>query len=111
MYRYDEFDAGFVSDRVAAFRDQVARELEFDGICANSLDAVSDRDFAIEFCGFAAILMMHLSRLAEELLLWSSADFAFIAIFIGLVVALSKGAAASSGSICEASTTQRVSRW
>ena len=59
-------------------REWVARELGFDGVTRNSLDSVSDRDFAIEFCSFASILMMHLSRLAEELVLWSSADFAFI---------------------------------
>ncbi len=59
-------------------REWVAQQLGFTGVTRNSLDSVSDRDFAIEFCGFAAILMMHLSRLAEELVLWSSADFAFI---------------------------------
>ena len=59
-------------------REWVAAQLGFDGVTANSLDSVSDRDFAIEFCSFAAILMMHLSRLAEELIIWSSADFDFI---------------------------------
>ncbi len=59
-------------------REWVAEQLGFSGVTRNSLDSVSDRDFAIEFCSFAAILMMHLSRLAEELVLWSSADFAFI---------------------------------
>jgi argininosuccinate lyase len=59
-------------------REWVAEQLGFDGVTRNSLDSVSDRDFAIEFCGFSALLMMHLSRLAEELVLWSSADFAFI---------------------------------
>ena len=59
-------------------REWVAEQLGFSGVTRNSLDAVSDRDFAIEFCSFAALLMMHLSRLAEELVLWSSADFAFI---------------------------------
>jgi argininosuccinate lyase len=59
-------------------REWVADQLGFAGVTRNSLDSVSDRDFAIEFCGFAALLMMHLSRLAEELVLWSSADFAFI---------------------------------
>jgi argininosuccinate lyase len=59
-------------------REWVAQQLGFDGVTRNSLDSVSDRDFAIEFCSFAALLMMHLSRLAEELVLWSSADFAFI---------------------------------
>lgn len=59
-------------------REQVAKALGFDGICHNSLDAVSDRDFAIEFCAFAAILMMHVSRLSEELVLWLSPRFGFI---------------------------------
>ncbi|PLY12564.1 MAG: argininosuccinate lyase [Desulfuromonas sp.] len=59
-------------------REWVAEQLGFDGVTRNSLDSVSDRDFAIEFCSFASILMMHLSRLSEELILWSSADFSFI---------------------------------
>jgi argininosuccinate lyase len=61
-------------------REMVAKELGFDGVCENSLDAVSDRDFAIEFCACAALVMMHLSRLAEELILWMSPGFAFIEI-------------------------------
>ena len=59
-------------------RALTARLLEFDGVCENSLDAVSDRDFIIEFIGAAAILMMHLSRMSEELILWSSAQFDFV---------------------------------
>jgi len=59
-------------------REWVAEQLGFAGVTRNSLDTVSDRDFALEFCSFASILMMHLSRLSEELILWSSADFAFI---------------------------------
>ncbi|MDY0213018.1 MAG: argininosuccinate lyase [Desulfuromonadaceae bacterium] len=59
-------------------REWVAQQLGFDGVTRNSLDSVSDRDFAIEFCAGAATLMMHLSRLSEELVLWSSADFNFI---------------------------------
>ena len=59
-------------------REWVAEQLGFAGVTRNSLDSVSDRDFAIEFCSFAGILMMHLSRLSEELILWSSADFNFI---------------------------------
>lgn len=59
-------------------REWVAKKLGFDGVTRNSLDSVSDRDFAIEFCSFSSILMMHLSRLSEELILWSSADFNFI---------------------------------
>ena len=59
-------------------REWLAEQLGFDGVTRNSIDSVSDRDFAIEFCSFASILMMHLSRLSEELVLWSSADFDFI---------------------------------
>jgi argininosuccinate lyase len=59
-------------------RAWVAQKLSFDGICTNSLDAVSDRDFAIEFCAFSATLMMHISRLSEELILWLSPRFGFI---------------------------------
>jgi argininosuccinate lyase len=59
-------------------RERVARELGFDGLCANSLDAVSDRDFAIEFCAAASILMVHLSRFCEELVLWMSPSFGFV---------------------------------
>jgi argininosuccinate lyase len=59
-------------------RERVAKRLGFDGVCANSLDAVSDRDFAIEFASFAAVAMMHVSRLAEEIVLWKSQNFDFI---------------------------------
>ncbi|MEZ5625933.1 MAG: argininosuccinate lyase [Rhodocyclaceae bacterium] len=59
-------------------REFVARELEFDGICENSLDAVSDRDFGIEFCAAAALTMTHLSRFSEELILWMSPRVGFI---------------------------------
>ncbi|CDH46048.1 argininosuccinate lyase [Candidatus Contendibacter odensensis] len=59
-------------------RHYSARLLDFAAPCANSLDAVSDRDFAIEFTAAAAILMTHLSRMSEELVLWSSAQFDFI---------------------------------
>jgi len=61
-------------------REMVAKELGFDGVCENSLDAVSDRDFAIEFTAAAALVMTHLSRFSEELILWSSPRFAFIDI-------------------------------
>ena len=57
-----------------------ARELGFEGVAANSLDAVSDRDFAIEFTAAAALTMMHLSRWCEELVLWTSQPFAFVAL-------------------------------
>jgi argininosuccinate lyase len=59
-------------------RERVAKALGFDGVCENSLDAVSDRDFAIEFAAFASISMMHVSRLAEEIVLWMSQNFGFI---------------------------------
>ncbi|UCE90321.1 MAG: argininosuccinate lyase [Pseudomonadota bacterium] len=59
-------------------REFTARELGFEGIAENSLDAVSDRDFVIEFVAAAATLMMHLSRFSEELVLWSSAQFDFV---------------------------------
>jgi len=59
-------------------RELTAKLLGFDRICLNSLDAVSDRDFAIEFNSFASILMMHLSRFSEELIIWSSAQFDFV---------------------------------
>lgn len=59
-------------------REQVARRLGFDSVCRNSLDAVSDRDFAIEFCAAAALVMMHISRLSEELVLWMSPRVGFI---------------------------------
>ncbi len=59
-------------------RERVARELGFDGLCPNSLDAVADRDFAIEFEAAAALAMVHLSRLSEELVLWSSPRFSFV---------------------------------
>jgi argininosuccinate lyase len=61
-------------------RERVARELGFDGVCANSLDAVSDRDFAIEFCACAALVMVHLSRFCEELILWLNPRFGFVAL-------------------------------
>jgi len=61
-------------------REFVARELEFSKVSTNSLDAVSDRDFIIEYESCAAITMMHLSRLAEEIILWSSSEFSFIEI-------------------------------
>ncbi len=59
-------------------RMHVARALGFDALCANSLDAVSDRDFAIEYCAAASLAMMHVSRLSEELVLWMSPRIGFI---------------------------------
>lgn len=61
-------------------RHFVAEQLGFDAVSENSLDAVSDRDFAIEFTAAASLILMHLSRCSEELVLWSSAQFDFIAL-------------------------------
>ena len=61
-------------------RESVARELGFEGVSENSIDAVSDRDFAIEFTACAALAMVHLSRFAEELVLWMSPRFGFVKI-------------------------------
>lgn len=61
-------------------REMTAKALGFDAPCANSLDAVSDRDFALEFLNVASICAMHLSRLSEELVIWSSAQFRFVNI-------------------------------
>ncbi|MBF0214307.1 MAG: argininosuccinate lyase, partial [Magnetococcales bacterium] len=59
-------------------REWVAKELNFEGICRNSLDAVSDRDFVIETAAACALVMTHLSRFSEELILWSSPAFGFV---------------------------------
>jgi argininosuccinate lyase len=59
-------------------RQRVASSLGFDGLCENSLDAVSDRDFAIEFTAAAALIMTHISRLSEELILWMTSRYGFI---------------------------------
>ena len=61
-------------------RESVAKMLGFEGVCENSLDAVSDRDFAIEFCAACALVMTHLSRFSEELILWMNPGFGFIDI-------------------------------
>jgi argininosuccinate lyase len=59
-------------------RERVAELLNFDALCQNSLDAVSDRDFVVEFLSIASTLMMHLSRVSEELIIWNSAQFGFV---------------------------------
>lgn len=59
-------------------RERVAKTLGFEAVCQNSLDAVSDRDFAIEFCATASLVMTHISRLSEELILWMSPRVGFI---------------------------------
>lgn len=61
-------------------RHYIAKKLEFDSVSENSMDSVSDRDFLIEFLSCASIFMMHISRMAEELILWSSEEFSFIEI-------------------------------
>jgi argininosuccinate lyase len=61
-------------------RKFVADQLGFDGVCENSMDAVSDRDFSIEFASACAVIMMHLSRFAEELVIWSSSEFSFVTL-------------------------------
>ncbi len=61
-------------------RERVAKTLGMEGVCQNSLDAVSDRDFAIEFSAAASLVMLHISRLSEELILWMSQNFGFIAL-------------------------------
>jgi len=59
-------------------REQVARALEFDGVARNSLDAVSDRDFCVEFAAAASLIMLHLSRLAEDIIIYATTEFGFI---------------------------------
>lgn len=65
-------------------RDTVAKELGFDAVSDNSMDAVSDRDFVLEFLSASSILMMHLSRLSEEIVIWSTREFGFIKLPDGL---------------------------
>ena len=61
-------------------RDFLAKELGFKGVCPNAMDAVADRDFAVEFISCCSITMMHLSRFCEELIQWSSVEFSFVEI-------------------------------
>jgi argininosuccinate lyase len=70
--------AALAGTSYALDRERVAARLGFEGLCQNSLDAVSDRDFALEFTAFASICMVHVSRLAEEIVLWASQNFGFI---------------------------------
>ncbi len=72
--------AALAGTSFAIDRLMVAKDLGFDGVCENSLDAVSDRDFAIEFVAAGALVMTHLSRFSEELILWMSPRFGFIDI-------------------------------
>jgi len=61
-------------------RESVAKELGFDAVTANSLDAVSDRDFAVEFIGACSLIMVHLSRLAEDLIIYCTSEFGFVTL-------------------------------
>ena len=72
--------AALAGTTFAIDRERGARELGFDSVARNSLDAVSDRDFAIEFCAFGALFMVHLSRLCEELILWMNPRLDFISL-------------------------------
>ncbi len=72
--------AALAGTSVPIDQDYVASLLNFPRVTENSIDSVADRDFTIEFCAAASILMMHLSRLSEELILWSSSEFNFIEI-------------------------------
>jgi argininosuccinate lyase len=72
--------AALAGTTYAIDREFVAAELGFEAICENSLDAVSDRDFAIEFCAAAALFMMHVSRMSEELVIWMNPRFGFVRI-------------------------------
>lgn len=70
--------AALVGTSYAIDRESVARELGFEGVTANSLDAVSDRDFALEFTGACSLIMVHLSRLAEDVIAYCSSEFGFL---------------------------------
>jgi argininosuccinate lyase len=70
--------AALAGTSFAINREAVAKELGFQGVAQNSLDAVSDRDFAIEFAGACSLIMVHLSRLAEDLIIYASTEFGFI---------------------------------
>ena len=72
--------AALAGTTFAIDRERVAKTLGFDAVCLNSLDAVSDRDFAIEFCAAGALVMTHISRLSEELVIWMSPRVGFIDI-------------------------------
>jgi len=63
---------------IAVDREYVVNALHFDGLYTNSLDAVSDRDFVVEFLAHASLIMMHISRLSEEIILWSTQEFSFV---------------------------------
>jgi len=70
--------AALAGTSVPIDRNRTAHQLGFEALCANSLDAVSDRDFAVEFMTAASLILVHLSRLSEEVILWASEEFAFV---------------------------------
>ena len=72
--------AALAGSSFAIDREMVAKTLGFEGVCENSLDAVSDRDFAIEFTHVASLIMMHISRLSEELILWMTSRYGFVVL-------------------------------
>jgi argininosuccinate lyase len=72
--------AALAGSSFAIDREMVAKNLGFEGVCENSLDAVSDRDFAIEFTHAASLIMMHISRLSEELILWMTSRYGFVVL-------------------------------
>jgi len=72
--------AALAGTSFAIDRMMVAKDLGFEGVCENSIDAVSDRDFAVEFCACAALLMTHLSRFCEEIVIWMNPRFGFIGL-------------------------------
>lgn len=76
--------AALAGTSYALDRAAVAKELGFESLCENSLDAVSDRDFVVEFLGAGALILTHLSRLAEEIILWSTPEFGFITLSDGV---------------------------
>jgi len=72
--------AALAGSTFALDREMVARELGFDAVSGNSMDAVSDRDFVLDFLFASSVLMMHLSRLSEELVIWSTKEFDFVVL-------------------------------
>lgn len=78
-FNYSPLGAGALAgSQLPLDRHDVAKKLNFNGIVENTLDAVSSRDFVIEFCSAASILMMHLSRLCEDIILWATEEFSFV---------------------------------
>lgn len=78
---YSPLGAGALAgSRLPLDRSYTAELLGFEGYIDNSLDSVSDRDYIIEFCSFAAMVMMHLSRMAEDLIIWASQEFNFLSL-------------------------------